>query len=99
VEGNGRGVIYGGISEFCVKGLREITDTQDIVLVDRNWKQGLSTTMYTTNKIQQFPPIDLFIDLFEFALHVSGNKLVHLQEHFLTVYTALVQSTDVAADR
>ena len=40
--------------------------------------------------MQQFPLIDLFIDLFEFALHVSGDKLTHLQEHFLTAYTALV---------
>ena len=27
-----------------------------------------------------------FIDLFESALHVSGDKLTHLQEHFLTVF-------------
>jgi len=32
--------------------------------------------------MQQFSFIDLFIDLFEYALHVSGNKLAHLQEHF-----------------
>jgi hypothetical protein len=38
--------------------------------------------------MQQFSFIDLFIDLFETALHVSGYKLAHLQEHFLTVYTA-----------
>jgi len=48
--------------------------------------------------MQQFSFIDLFIDLFESALHVSGDKLAHLQEHFLTVYTALVQCTDIAAD-
>jgi len=36
------------------------------------------------NKTQKFS----FIDLFESALHVSGDKPVHLQEHFLTVYTA-----------
>jgi len=29
-----------------------------------------------------------FIDLFKSALHVSGDKLAHPQEHFLTVYTA-----------
>jgi len=28
-----------------------------------------------------------FIDLFKSALHVSGDKLAHLQEHFLTVYS------------
>jgi len=49
--------------------------------------------------MQQFPLIDSFIDLFEFSLHVSGDKLAHLQEHFLIVYMALVQCTDVAADR
>jgi len=27
-----------------------------------------------------------FINLFNSALHVSGNKLAHPQEHFLTVY-------------
>ena len=25
---------------------------------------------------------DIFIDLLEFVLHVSGEKLAHLQEHF-----------------
>jgi hypothetical protein len=29
-----------------------------------------------------------FINLFKSALHVSGDKLAHPQEHFLTVYTA-----------
>ena len=28
------------------------------------------------------------IDLFNSALHVSGDKFFHPQEHFLTVYTA-----------
>ena len=32
--------------------------------------------------MQQFPFIDLFIDLFVSALHFSGDKLAHLQEHF-----------------
>jgi len=46
--------------------------------------------------MQQIP----FIDLFKPALHVSGDKLTHPQEHFFfTVYTALVQCTDIAADR
>jgi len=47
--------------------------------------------------MQQIAFIDLFIELFESALHVSGKKLTHLQEHFLTVYIALVQCTDIAA--
>jgi len=34
--------------------------------------------------MQQIP----FIDLFKSALHVSGDKLAHPQEHFLTVDTA-----------
>ena len=38
--------------------------------------------MYATNKMQQIP----FIDLFKSALHVSGDKLAHPQEHFLTIY-------------
>ena len=38
--------------------------------------------------MQQIPFIDLFIDLFESTLHVSGYKLAHPQEHFLTLYTA-----------
>ena len=29
-----------------------------------------------------------FINLFNSVLHVSGDKFVHPQEHFLTVYTA-----------
>ena len=29
-----------------------------------------------------------FIDLFKLAVHVSGDKLAHRQEQFLTVYTA-----------
>jgi len=32
--------------------------------------------------MQQFSFIDLFIDLFESAPHVSGDKLAHVQEHF-----------------
>jgi len=34
--------------------------------------------------MQQIP----FIDIFRLALYVSGDKLIHPQEHFLTVYTA-----------
>ena len=34
--------------------------------------------------MQQIP----FIDLFRSSLRVSGDKLVHPQEHFLTVRTA-----------
>ena len=44
--------------------------------------------------MQQFP----LIDLFNSALHVLGDKLAHLQEHFLTVQL-LAQCSDIAADR
>ena len=37
---------------------------------------------------QQDATIFSFINLFISALHVSGDKFVHPQEHFLTVYTA-----------
>jgi len=37
--------------------------------------------------MQQFSFIDLFIDLFESALHVSGDNLAHLQEHFDCIYS------------
>jgi len=37
--------------------------------------------------MQQIP----FNDIFKSALHVSGDKLAHLQEHFLTVYTAFAK--------
>ena len=41
-----------------------------------------------------------FINLFNSALHVSGDKFSHPQEHFLTVYIQLlVHCTDTAADR
>jgi len=32
--------------------------------------------------MQQFSIIDLFINLFESALHVLGDKFAYLQEHF-----------------
>jgi len=51
--------------------------------------------MYATNKMQHIR----FIDLFKSALPVSGDKLAHPQEHFLNVYTVLVQCTDTADDR
>ena len=45
--------------------------------------------------MQQIP----FIDLFKSALHVSGDKLAHPQEHFLNVCAVLVQCTDIPAGR
>jgi len=49
--------------------------------------------------MQQLSYIDLFIDLSESALHVSGDKLAHLQEHFWLYIQLLVQCTDIAAGR
>jgi len=49
--------------------------------------------------MQQFSYIDLLIDIFESALHVSGDKLAHLQEHFWLYIQLLVQCTDIAANR
>jgi len=47
----------------------------------------------------QIPFTDLFIYRFESALHVSGDKLAHFQEHFWLRIQLLVQYTDIAADR
>ena len=41
------------------------------------------TPTLATNKMRQIP----FTDLSKSALHVSGDKLAHPQEHFLTVHT------------
>ena len=49
--------------------------------------------------MQQIPFIDLFFGLFESALHVSGDKLAHLQEHFWLYVQLLVQCTDIPAGR
>ena len=38
-----------------------------------------------------------FINLFNSALHVSGDKFAHPHEHFLTVYTAFVTMHRTAA--
>jgi len=35
-----------------------------------------------------------FTDLIKSALHVSGDKLAHPQEHFLTVYTYLLHGAE-----
>ena len=48
--------------------------------------------------MQKIPFIDLFIDLFESALHVSGDKLAHLQEHFLT-YTQSKSALHVSGNK
>ena len=37
---------------------------------------------------QQDATIFSFINLLKSALHVSGDKFTHPQEHFLTIYTA-----------
>jgi len=50
----------------------------------RDGRAKLLHTDEATKKLKQIQ----FIDLFKSALHVSGDKLAHPQEHFLTVYTA-----------
>jgi len=42
--------------------------------------------------MQQFSFIDLFIDLFESALHDSGDKLAHQQQYRCIVPNLYVQS-------
>jgi len=58
----------------------------------RHYNVCLVTKMWTTNMMQQFS----FVDLFESALHVSGDKLAHPQKHFWLYiqlwYNALVGS-------
>jgi len=44
--------------------------------------------------MQQFSFIHLYTDLFESALHVSGNKLAHLQEHF-SLYIQLLYNAPI----
>jgi hypothetical protein len=42
----------------------------------------------TSEALQQDATTSPFINLFKSALHVSGNKFAHPQEHFLTAYIA-----------
>ena len=49
--------------------------------------------LYNDVNNQQYATTFSFINLFTSALHVSGDKFAHPQEHFLTVYTAF--GTDV----
>jgi hypothetical protein len=43
--------------------------------------------VYNDVSNQQDATTSSFIDLFKSAVHVSGDKFGHPQEHFLTVYT------------
>ena len=43
--------------------------------------------LYNDVNNQQYATTFSFINLFTSALHVSGDKFAHPQEHFLTVYT------------
>ena len=60
-----------------------------------------SPIMYNDVNNQQDAATFSFINLFKSALHVSGDKFAHPQEHFLTVayIQLLVQCTDPAANR
>jgi hypothetical protein len=59
----------------------------------RYWYNDVSNQQDATT----FSFINLLINIFKSALHVSGDKFVHPQEHFLTVF--LVHCTDAVADR
>ena len=55
-----------------------------------NVSVSVSIYIHTCNDVsnQQDATTLSFINLFKSALHVSGDKFAHPQEHFLTVYTA-----------
>jgi len=48
---------------------------------------ALSISCYNDVNNQQDATTSSFINLFKSALHVSGKKFTHPQEHFLTLYT------------
>ena len=68
-------------------------------LLEHNQRRISDDGYYNDVNNQQDAAMFTFINLFKSALHVSGDKFAHPQEHFLTVYTALVQCTDTAADQ
>ena len=49
----------------------------------------MCTKIFNINDVnnQQYTTTFSFINLFNSALHVSGDKFAHPQEQFLTVYT------------
>jgi len=51
--------------------------------VDKMKEEELCKDVNKQQDATTFP----FINLFNTALHVSGDKFAHPQEHFLTVYT------------
>jgi len=53
-------------------------------------KVAAQTNKHVVNDVsnQQDATTFSFINLFKSALHVSGDRFAHPQEHFLTVYTA-----------
>ena len=68
-----------------------ITDTDYYCLLERtfNFVCNLYLLHHSDVNNQQDATTFSFINLFNSALHVSGNKFADTLEHFLTLYTAL----------
>ena len=60
--------------------IKKLQDVLDVCLTAHH--------QYNDVNNQQDATTFSFINLFKSALHVSGDKFAHPQEHFLTVYTA-----------
>ena len=94
------GILHRGV--FCYlhsRTLHEQTQSPDILYPEdgrntilRNALKYLpaDTNLQQQNDVsnQQDATSFSLINLFKSALHVSGDKFAHPQEHFLTVYTA-----------
>ena len=74
--------IVSSIDQYCSNLLNLVTSYIQPVLL----KKGL---YYYDVSNQRDATTFSFINLFNSALHVSGDKFTHPQEHFLTVCTAL----------
>ena len=59
----------------------------------------MNTLMVNDLNNQQDATNFSFINFFNSALHVSGDKFAHPQEHILLYIQLLVQCTDTVADR
>ena len=66
----------------------QYVETQDIQMVYVHDVCVTAHHQYNDVNNQQDATTFSFNNLSKLALHVSGDKFAHLQEHFLTVYTA-----------
>ena len=85
-------IICGCLMQFTIRSQRfweqtfcTITKKNNIC---RNWCQKNMFGQRYKQKKKNETNFCSFINLFKSALHVSGDKFAHHQEHFLTVYTA-----------